>query len=229
MKLRNFKGRVLSAVVLVSAAACGTPNTDLGNNIPDNQTNEITEQSVVLTPATFTTLNANTITASNLVFPASGSGWTHSPGSSFHSSTGGYNRADDRYALDLNKNTPKKDSDYKMPVTPVYSGKVVTSYHEGGRSSGKLSFVLVQHDTPLKLDDGTILKTWFSGYMHMNAIIGNNANVGTSTTLGYISKQGANNNHLHFAVYSGTNTRGGLKSIDINTKLKAFRNKYKVV
>jgi hypothetical protein len=228
LKTREF---VVGFLTVSSITACGLPTNEQSFV---NQGEDVIEQKVQantdLPKVTFVSLTSgSTLSASNLLFPVSGSGWTHTPGSPYHSKGSGFNGADDTYALDLNKNTPKFDSDKGTAVTPIAGGKIVTSYHLGGRSSGKSSWVLVEHSTPLKLDDGTVLNKWYSGYMHMNAIISNNNNVGTSTVLGYVSNQGATNNHLHFAIYSGKNTKGGLVSINIATKLKAFRNKYKVV
>lgn len=167
--------------------------------------------------AEFTESN-NNISANDLKFPASGTDWTNTSGSSFHVVNGGINKADDTNALDLNLNTPKHDSDSGKDVNPVFEGVIVYTNKSYG-------YVLVKHTTPLKLDDGTILNEWYSGYMHMSNIIANGTKVDKNTIIGNISNSGATNNHLHFAIYSGTNTSGGLKSINVETKLSGFSSK----
>lgn len=76
--------------------------------------------------ANFTESN-NNISANDLKFPASGTGWANTSGSSFHVVNGGINKADDINALDLNLNTPKHDSDSGKDVNSVFEGVIVYS------------------------------------------------------------------------------------------------------
>lgn len=84
-------------------------------------------------------------------------------------------------------------------------------------ANATLGFRLVEHSTPLRLDNGTILNTWYSGYMHMNNRIANNTDVTITSTLGDISDEGTENNHLHFAIYTLNDTT--YTSIDIANQL----------
>lgn len=114
----------------------------------------------------------------------------------------------------MNLNTPYHNKDGGLAVNPIFDGEVVESNKTYG-------YVLVKHSTPIKLDDGTVLTEYYSGYMHMTNITAKGTKVTKSTTLGNISNVSPDNTteHLHFIVYSGTNTKGGLKSINVKTKL----------
>ena len=57
---------------------------------------------------------------------------------------------------------------------------------------------------------------WFSGYLHMsNVRVTTGQAVSQTTIIGEVSNIGATNDHLHFAVYSGTNTKGNLSSFNV--------------
>ena len=150
-----------------------------------------------------------------LNFPVSGTGWSHTSGSRYHTIINNSGLPfDDTYALDLNLNTPSYNSDRGMSVRPVADGRII-------HRSATLGFVLIEHHTPLRLDNGTVYNTWYSGYMHMRDRT-NATTVTTDTILGRISRLGADNDHLHFAIYILRN--GRYTSIDIRNNLSAFAN-----
>jgi len=164
--------------------------------------------------------NNNVLLGNNLSFPATGNNWTFIAGSSFHGAGGGIGGMDDTYALDLNL---AGNGDNGLAVHPVSEGRIVYTNDNYG-------FILVEHIIPLQLDDGTILNTWYSAYMHMSNISQNNIDIVTTDTIGNISDTvGAGNvpDHLHFAIYSGNytgvySTLSSLSSIDIANNLKDF-------
>lgn len=156
--------------------------------------------------------------STQLNFPVAGNEWNFTSGSAAHTEDGGYLNADDRYAFDLNI---AGNLDANEPVYPVSSGRIVISDECWG-------FVLIEHDQPLILDDGTRLNTWYSGYMHLSNPAAVDTNVGVNDQIGIISGWGrvgeqcsstAYTDHLHFAIYSGENVNGGLVSIDIANRL----------
>jgi hypothetical protein len=120
----------------------------------------------------------------------------HTPGSGAHKPGGGFNRADDLYALDINCQT---GSEGGKPVYPVLSGKV-------RQVDSGLGFVLVEHSVPITVD-GVAWARFFTGYMHMGSIpagIAANASVTTNTQIGAVSSAGTSAIHLHFIAYVGS-------------------------
>jgi len=160
----------------------------------------------------------NVLTASTLSFPCdvSGNKWSHTSGSSFHKVINyADNKFNDTYALDLNLNSPSHNSDKGKIVKPIADGKIIINNNYG------LGFILIKHDTPLKLDNGTQYNTWYSGYMHMNNKISKETDdVTKGDKIGNISHVGANNDHLHFAIYTLVN--GRYQSLDIKNNLSSF-------
>lgn len=152
------------------------------------------------------------LSASDLIFPVNGNGWSETDGSPFHRNINYAGHSfDDSHAYDLNLNQPSYDTDDGLAVRPVSDGTVIVT-------NAALGFVLIEHDTPLTLDNGETLDTWYSGYMHMENIVDANEEVTTATTLGNISDTGARNNHLHFAIYELVNET--YESIDIEDQLE---------
>ncbi len=150
---------------------------------------------------------------SGLQFPVSGSGWSNTSGSPYHRLVNYAGRTfDDTNALDLNLNRPSYNSDRGVIVRPVANGRVIVKYP-------RLGFVLVEHNTPLRLDNGRVYHTWYSGYMHMSNLT-NSDYVTTNTVLGRISRVGTTNDHLHFAIYVLRNDV--YTSINVRNNLSSF-------
>ena len=122
----------------------------------------------------------------------------HAPGE-------GIDGTDDTYSWDCNLAiTGNGDADAGKPVYPVADGVIITSGGWGGSSFGQ---ILIEHTN----NNGT---KWYSGYLHMdNELRISGKAVKTTDVIGNIGSEGADNNHLHFAVYY-KNSSGKLISVN---------------
>lgn len=129
-------------------------------------------------------------------------------GTGYHTPTGGVSLTNDTKAWDVNLYTPTSgNADAGKAVFATASGQVVSFV--GTAPGAGPGAVLIAHPNAAS-------PTWYSGYLHMtNVRVTVGAMVDQSTLLGDIGRTGANNDHLHFAVYSGANTRGNLRSFDV--------------
>lgn len=127
--------------------------------------------------------------------------------SGFHTPTGGISLSNDTFAWDINLYTPTSgNADAGKAVFAVADGEVVS--YVGTPPGGGLGAVLIAHPNSSN-------PVWFSGYLHMvNVRVSLDQQVNSSTVLGEIGRAGANNDHLHFVIYSGQNRRGDLVSFN---------------
>lgn len=126
----------------------------------------------------------------------------------YHTPTGGISLTNDTKAWDVNLYTPTSgNADAGKSVFATSVGEVVTFV--GTSPAGGPGAVLIAHPNASN-------PVWFSGYLHMsNVRVTLGQVVDTATAIGDIGRVGAGNDHLHFAVYSGTNTRGNLRSFNV--------------
>lgn len=122
----------------------------------------------------------------------------------YHRVGAGVAGADDTYAWDANL---ARSADTGKPVYAAAPGRVVKyggSVAPGGRSGA----VLIEHTSGGRI--------WWSGYLHMRGIrVAVGQAVTTGTLIGYVGDIGAPGvPHLHFVMYNGSNTYGGLRSYD---------------
>lgn len=131
-------------------------------------------------------------------FPTDGTGWYHYPGSLGHYPSGGYEGADDTYALDLNL---PGNADKDQGVKAVEEGVVKQVDRNWG-------WVLIEHSGHVSWK-GRDYDTWYSGYLHMKddsyiAELGPNERVERGQRIGTIwDTKAPDQYHLHFALYVG--------------------------
>lgn len=124
-----------------------------------------------------------------------------------HTPTGGISLSNDTFAWDVNLYTQTSgNADAGKAVFAVADGEVVS--YVGTPPGGGPGAVLIAHPNRQN-------PIWFSGYMHMvNVRVTINQSVNASTIIGNIGRAGVNNEHLHFVIYSGQNSRGNLQSFN---------------
>ena len=124
-----------------------------------------------------------------------------------HTATGGISLSNDTYAWDANLYTStNSNADAGKAVFATAAGQVV-SYVGTPPGSGP-GAVLIAHPSAAS-------PVWFSGYLHLtNVQVTLNQVVDSTTLIGEVGRTGTTNHHLHFVVYSGTNTRGNLRSFN---------------
>jgi pimeloyl-ACP methyl ester carboxylesterase len=125
----------------------------------------------------------------------------------FHTPTRGISLSNDTYAWDVNLYTPTSgNADAGKSVFAVADGQVVS--YVGTQPGKGPGAVLIAHPNAAN-------PIWFSGYLHMtNVKVTINQPVNATNVIGEIGRIGADNDHLHFVVYSGQNTRGNLRSFN---------------
>lgn len=126
----------------------------------------------------------------------------------YHRAGGGIGGSNDTYAWDTNLYTQANgNADAGMNVYATAEGDVVT--FAGVGLSNSCNAVLIAHpnkDAP----------EWWSGYLHLqsNNNVTLNQHVTAQTVIGKVGRACADNDHLHFVVYTGQNKSGGLVSFN---------------
>ncbi len=92
-------------------------------------------------------------------------------------------------AVDINL---ANDSDKGKKVYAIQEGKIIENV------KGRL---VIEHITPLRLTNGTMISKWYSLYGHMTKQI-KGKTVKKKEAIGVIASVGANNNHLHFSIFA---------------------------
>lgn len=127
-----------------------------------------------------------------------------------HVPGGGWGNSNDTYAWDINLYLQgDNNADAGKPVYATSNGTVVG--YTGFGLPNSCNAVLIAHPNSQNPE-------WYSGYLHLND--NPSVNVGqpvtSNTVIGTIGRKCADNDHLHFVVYTGTNTNGGLVSFNAN-------------
>jgi hypothetical protein len=127
-----------------------------------------------------------------------------------HDVYGGIGLSDDTFAWDANATgaNGEANADSGKPVYAVAAGTVVKYAGLVAPGEGACRPVLVQHSA-----NG---KTFWSGYLHLaSVLVVENQVVTPATQLGTVGRSCADNDHLHFVVYTGSNSSGALLSRDV--------------
>ena len=129
-----------------------------------------------------------------------------------HTAIGGISLSNDTFAWDVNLYTStNSNADAGKTVFATAAGQVIS--YVGTQPGGGPGAVLIAHPNAAN-------PVWFSGYLHMtNVRVVLNQVVDSTTVLGDVGRTGAANEHLHFVVYSGQNTRGNLRSFNAAVSL----------
>ena len=131
--------------------------------------------------------------------------------SALHSEGNGIQASDDTYAWDINRVGPAGEinADLGQTVFSVEEGRVVKYGGSVPAGTDECKSLLIEHST-----NGT---TWWSGYLHMSAVLVDDGQLVTAKTpIGKVGGSCVTNDHLHFVVYTGTNTLRGLLSRDVD-------------
>ncbi len=125
----------------------------------------------------------------------------------YHRAGGGIGGSNDTYAWDVNLYTQANgNADAGRNVYATAEGDVVT--FAGVGLSNSCNAVLIAHPNKNAPE-------WWSGYLHLQSInVSLNQRVTAQTVIGKVGRACADNDHLHFAVYTGQNKSGGLLSFN---------------
>jgi hypothetical protein len=125
----------------------------------------------------------------------------------YHRPGGGIGGSNDTHAWDVNLYLQgNTNADAGRDVYATANGTVVR--FAGVGLPNDCNAVLIAHPNSQNPE-------WYSGYLHLgsyNVSIGQS--VTSSTVIGTVGRACANNDHLHFVVYTGSNSSGGLVSFN---------------